>query len=82
MKLLLLGFQRSEKKFDSFDALVAAINSDVQTARSELDGEILSEMRNTPWLQQDLRTGDGCSSATYEEFDAVDLLEAALSANP
>ena len=38
MTLVLAGFQRPEKKFASFPALVQAINQDVQDAKEALEG--------------------------------------------
>lgn len=45
MRLVLLGFQRPEKKFDSFPELVATINQDVVHASDALSTPTFSDQR-------------------------------------
>jgi riboflavin kinase len=48
MRLLLVGFLRPEKKFESFPALMAAIKNDVKNAKSALDLEHFASFRQDP----------------------------------
>ena len=54
LALLLMGFIRPERKFDSFDELVSTIRSDIETARSELDCAPYYMMRGARWLESKL----------------------------
>jgi len=52
MRLILAGFQRSEKKFASFPMLLAAIKQDIEDARAGLDGASLAQLSQHPFLSQ------------------------------
>ncbi|XP_031621432.1 putative riboflavin kinase [Contarinia nasturtii] len=39
LKLCICGYLRPEKNFDSLDALIAAINQDIENAKQQLDAE-------------------------------------------
>ena len=50
MRLSLIGFLRSEKKFDSFPDLIAAINNDVECAKNLLDEEAFASFKTEKFV--------------------------------
>jgi riboflavin kinase len=76
MRLELLGFLRSEKKFDSFPDLVQAISNDVTNSNTFLDKEpyasfqndvFFTEASSKVWTGKD--GGDQLASWEFEQFD-------------
>jgi riboflavin kinase len=74
MRLLLVGFLRPEKKFESFPALMAAITNDVKNARAALDLEHFASFRQDPlfddkaaqWIGES--GGDETASWEFQPF--------------
>jgi len=76
MRLQLIGFIRSEKKFDSFPELVAQIHNDVANAADALDGSPFSDFKGDTFLDSDcswMGSGGGDESASwqFEDWDTA-----------
>ncbi len=71
LRLLLLGFVRPEKKFDSFDELLSTIRSDIATAAAELDTSPYAEIGDAAWLRQSLGEGSGAVFRRFEPTDSA-----------
>jgi len=75
LALLLVGFIRAERKFNSFDELVTTIRADIETARLELDQPPYHSMRHARWLRSKLITPDLDSTGpVFELLPPADLL--------
>jgi FAD synthase len=75
MRLQLIGFLRSEQKFDSFPDLIAQIHRDIGLAASALDSfpyvfskedEFISNCNDAAWIGSG--GGDGTASWEYESW--------------
>ena len=68
MALTLVGFQRFERKFNSFPALVARITQDVEDARVALDESEFATFRADGWLSTEPPAGSD-NDAQWEFLD-------------
>jgi hypothetical protein len=78
LRLCLIGFLRSEQKFNSFDALVAQINADIQQSRDlckNLDNSgplrIGKEIATDFFLRPIDRSPYGNSSLVWERISSI-----------
>eukprot|EP00980_Cylindrotheca_fusiformis_P005213 scaffold1118_cov135-Cylindrotheca_fusiformis.AAC.11 len=81
LRLQLIGFLRSEQKFNSFPELVAQITSDVADAKATLNLTPFQELQNDDFLQHSdtwVGTGGGDKTASWEFSSVFDTLEAAF----
>jgi len=72
MTLVLAGFQRPEKKFGSFPALVQAINQDVVDAKEALEGEeslYVKARRLVEEEEEGGKEGEGEGKARWVPFE-------------
>eukprot|EP00624_Nannochloropsis_granulata_P000997 evm.model.NODE_1443_length_6302_cov_37.166138.1 len=72
MTLVLVGFQRPERKFGSFPALVEAINQDVQDAKKALEGSdsvYVNARRLVEMEEEEGEEGEGEGKARWVPFE-------------
>ena len=53
LRVLILGFVRPEKNYDSVDALVQDINTDVEVTRKSLGRPAWAKFRDDAWLAEE-----------------------------
>lgn len=52
MNLSILGFIRPERGYDSVEALIEDINTDIEVARKSLEREAYESRRKDEWLSE------------------------------
>ena len=51
LKVVICGFVRPEKNFDSLESLIEAINSDIKEAEEKLDTQELNKLKDADFLK-------------------------------
>jgi riboflavin kinase len=79
MRLVLVGYQRPERRFSSFDELVSTIKQDVRDAAEALEGEAFAPFREDGFFALPAATAAN-DSITAQPFDEARRLATAAAA--